>query len=1176
MIVGLVLVALVVPMLSGGSPGSAPTVASTVPAPTGPAPTAPLTASGPAAPRVAAAPATSGSNCSLLAAGWARTDALQPAPSVASALESPCALGHDVPALYFVSNSSASGTAVRFSLALPANGTPTAATTTAYWLGMWVGGVGCSYGGASYLTVEFLPPYDDLAGVNASPFWQVRAPVWDLVPAGTCDTQCENDTAFFTLDARRYCEDDAVTSGMGALASVEGAFRPGNLLSVDIAGTGGALTVRVNDTTEPSLDESWNYADEPIANGRNFVPLYGTASAANGGWTGGLDVGAGEMTCPLPTASGPFATPCNSYDGSVLNSSASVELLSVTSWNGTSHAYANRYPGLETGSSSGACGGASGVPACADFTSYGGTGTYPAIGISSSDGRAWYSLGGNDSELRSTFGGAAVEYPSSGNLSGLLDPTVLSATETLGTNVVAFDVRATDPNGVDAVQVTSWWCTASAVREEVPYGATLSGTPFNSTFDGNWTVNVPTGAAGMTGRFFWWAQARSASGAFSSQLSGAVNITTGAGGGCGASPPGVPGFASDDVASIGGGYALQWNETGSSATRNFTVTAQPAAGGATTSFSVGNVTSARITGLNGNVSYHLRVIAWDAEGLSARSAVVDANVTLYPLLLRAPNVTASSTWVNQTTVRVTANATGGVPLFTFEFAFGDGATEFLNTSGDEASLTHYYGRNFTGDARIAVSVTDSVGDAAAAPPAFADVRGSPLAVPATIAGGNGFVDVSWRPPVPPPLNATALAPTGYRVYWTTNASWAPYLTGAGSSAAGVPDVTVLAYPADATVSSLGVPNGATAYAQVVALNTFGAGLLGPVGPSGASPVLSATAEPFDASPIGLSPGAGGPAPLVENFTTSFTMSPGTTLSNATYRFSNGAFVPATIFAGDGSAWANASYTFVAPGLFAVTLYALDSVSDLDVVASSVLVTPGPAPVVSVVIAPTPVWVNASVGLSATATGGSGQYSYAWSVDTTPVASGGNTTYQFPSAGTYLVSVVVTDSVWGGATTVTVPVSVFAPPTVEIAVTANGGPGTYRFSALVQNGYGNLSYTWIFGDGSQGAGATVSHTFATPNSYNVTVEVQDSYGHTVTASTLVVYGGTTYTTAGSSGVPYEDVYFLLAVVAALALLVLLLLIRGRRTPPSESEAPPSETYDDAAPPPNYEEDPPSLR
>ncbi len=78
--------------------------------------------------------------------------------------------------------------------------------------------------------------------------------------------------------------------------------------------------------------------------------------------------------------------------------------------------------------------------------------------------------------------------------------------------------------------------------------------------------------------------------------------------------------------------------------------------------------------------------------------------------------------------------------------------------------------------------------------------------------------------------------------------------------------------------------------------------------------------------------------------------------------------------------------------------------------------------------------------------------------------------------------------------------------VSFAATARGGAPPYMF-------------TWSFGDGTSGAGATVSHTYSTEGSFNVTLTTSDSGGHTVASSRVVVVRAqTSYTFT-----PTDDAY-----------------------------------------------------
>lgn len=65
-----------------------------------------------------------------------------------------------------------------------------------------------------------------------------------------------------------------------------------------------------------------------------------------------------------------------------------------------------------------------------------------------------------------------------------------------------------------------------------------------------------------------------------------------------------------------------------------------------------------------------------------------------------------------------------------------------------------------------------------------------------------------------------------------------------------------------------------------------------------------------------------------------------------------------------------------------------------------------------------------------------------------------------------------------------------------AVTFDGSASTDSDGTLV-------SYSWSFGDGVAGSGVSVSHSYAAPGTFNVTLTVQDNSGSTASDSALVV-------------------------------------------------------------------------
>ena len=340
---------------------------------------------------------------------------------------------------------------------------------------------------------------------------------------------------------------------------------------------------------------------------------------------------------------------------------------------------------------------------------------------------------------------------------------------------------------------------------------------------------------------------------------------------------------------------------------------------------------------------------------------------------------------------------------------------------------------------------------------------------------------------------------------------------------------------------------------------------------GASVYFSATATAIQGELTDLA--TGGAAPFSEQFNASMTLAPGDGLTSAIYRFSVGAPVPAVIQTYATNWWANASVIFPRPGLYQVYLYLQDTVGQaMPILYTTVFVSTGPAPLLSIRQTPGPDWVNASIGFLANVSGGSGSYAYNWSFGNgaTSTAAMVNESYLLP--GTYLVEVAVNDLIWGGSATATALVAVHAAPTVGIAEESTASDSTYRFVAIVDGGLGNMTFTWLFGDGTSASGAQVEHTWPGPGNYTVELEAHDVYGHTAIASIYSVVPTVPTTTSGSGATAglEELVGALVVLVIALAIVAALLFVRSRRPP----ESPPEETAGPVGEAPQYVEEIPT--
>lgn len=271
-----------------------------------------------------------------------------------------------------------------------------------------------------------------------------------------------------------------------------------------------------------------------------------------------------------------------------------------------------------------------------------------------------------------------------------------------------------------------------------------------------------------------------------------------------------------------------------------------------------------------------------------------------------------------------------------------------------------------------------------------------------------------------------------------------------------------------------------------------------------TPVATASATPSQ-----------GIAPLIVSFTGSALG--GDEPLTYTWAFGDGA---------EGVEGRNPTHTYEQEGTFHAVLVVTDADGDSSQDEVEILVVGNDVPLVEVQAEPTSGIAPLTVGFTAAVMGGDEPLTFAWSFGDGETSAVQGPSHLFEAAGSYDVSVTVTDANGDEASdSIVVEVGDDQTPTVVAGATPSSGlaPLPVTFTATVSGGNEPIAYVWDFGDGSPTSDLqNPSHAYTMAGAFTATVTVTDGDGDVASDTVTVEVGSDDLPSATASASPVTGI------------------------------------------------------
>jgi PKD repeat protein len=509
------------------------------------------------------------------------------------------------------------------------------------------------------------------------------------------------------------------------------------------------------------------------------------------------------------------------------------------------------------------------------------------------------------------------------------------------------------------------------------------------------------------------------------------------------------------------------------------------------------------------------------------------------------------------TVTFTSTVTGGTTPYTYSWSFGDGGTSSV------ANPTHSYAT--AGSFTVTLTVTDSstpaqsrtashtIVVASAVTADFTSTPSGPTAgqtvtFTSTVSGGTTPYTYSWNfgdggtSNVANPTHAYSTAGT-FTVTLTVTDSSTPAQTATPSHTVTVSTGLAADFTSSPAHPVIGgtvtftstVTGGKTPFVYAW---TFGDGgtssVANPTHAYATSGSFSVTLVVTDSSTPAQSSTASHTVTVASALAGGFTASPSAPTIGQTVTFTStvsGGTIPYSYswtFGDSGtSTLANPTHAYATAGTFTVTLIVTDSSTPAQSVTATHSVTISAKLAADFTFSPTSPTTGQTVTFTSTVSGGTTPYAYSWTFGDGATSAVANPTHAYATAGTFTVTLTVTDSSTPAqSATASHTVTVSGPLTADFTSSPSAPiiGGTVTFTSTVAGGTGPSTYSWTFGDSGTSNIANPTHAYATAGTFTVTLTVTDSStptqsatrSHTVTVASALAADFTFSPTAPTTG------------------------------------------------------------